>query len=53
MPAKVLPESIDRRAYSVRGLANWILDYGAGFEHRISNMSLNKLIFFCGGKSLA
>ncbi len=37
---------IDRRGYSVRGLANWILDYADELGVPITNMALNKLIFF-------
>lgn len=38
--------SLKRRAYSVRGLANWVLDYSAELELSVSNMALNKLVFF-------
>lgn len=32
--------------YSVRSLANWLLDYAEANGHRLSNMALNKLIYF-------
>jgi uncharacterized phage-associated protein len=40
------PESIERRGYSIRGLANWILDYAAELGVPVTNMALNKLAFF-------
>lgn len=40
------PESYQRRAYSVRGLANWILDLADTRALPITNMALNKLAFF-------
>ncbi|TPE62894.1 DUF4065 domain-containing protein [Sandaracinobacter neustonicus] len=33
-------------AYSVRVLANWILDYAESEGHTVSNMALNKLVYF-------
>jgi uncharacterized phage-associated protein len=36
----------NRRGYSVRGLANWILDYADELGVPITNMALNKLVFF-------
>jgi uncharacterized phage-associated protein len=38
--------SLTRVGYSVRGLANWILDYADSVGARHSNMGLNKLVFF-------
>ena len=35
-----------RAGYSVRGLANWILDLADSVGARHSNMGLNKLVFF-------
>jgi uncharacterized phage-associated protein len=32
--------------YSVKELANWILDYAEGLGQSLSNMSLNKLVYF-------
>lgn len=32
--------------YSVKALANWILDYADKRQVRVSNMALNKLVFF-------
>jgi uncharacterized phage-associated protein len=37
--------SLKRRSYSVRGLANWILDFAEARGFPITNMALNKLIF--------
>lgn len=42
-----------QRGYSVRGLANWILDYADELGLPITNMALNKLIFFAYEESLA
>jgi uncharacterized phage-associated protein len=36
----------DRRGHSVRGLANWILDYADDLGVNLTNMALNKLLFF-------
>lgn len=41
-----------RLGYSVRGLANWILDLADRFSHPITNMALNKLAFFSYEKVL-
>lgn len=38
--------AITRANYSVRGLANWILDYADTVGVRHTNMGLNKLVFF-------
>ena len=35
-----------RLRYSVRGLANWVLDYADELGLNITNMALNKLVFF-------
>jgi uncharacterized phage-associated protein len=35
-----------RLGYSIRGLANWILDYADELRIPISNMAINKLAFF-------
>lgn len=39
-------EGLARRGYSVRGLANWILDHADGLGVQHSNMGINKLTFF-------
>lgn len=39
-------ESFARLRHSVRGLANWILDYADELGQPITNMALNKLVFF-------
>lgn len=36
----------NKAGYSVRGLANWVLDYSDSVGARHSNMGLNKLVFF-------
>jgi uncharacterized phage-associated protein len=33
-------------AYSVKEIANWILDYSESQDQRLTNMALNKLIYF-------
>ena len=43
---------IKRLRYSVRGLANWILDFAERSGFAVSNMALNKLIFFAIEKVL-
>lgn len=43
----------DQRGYSVRGLANWILDYADELGLPITNMALNKLLYFAYEESLA
>lgn len=35
-----------RVGYSVRGLANWVLDYADSVGARHTNMGVNKLVFF-------
>jgi uncharacterized phage-associated protein len=40
------PSMINRRGYSIRGLANWLLDYADELNLPITNMALNKLLFF-------
>jgi len=35
-----------RREYSIRGLANWVLDLAAELRLPVTNMALNKLVFF-------
>src|SRR5436853_5755481 len=46
-PAAPAKEVILRRAeHSIRGLANWILDFADEVEIDITNMALNKLAFF-------
>lgn len=39
-------QSLHRCGHSVRGLANWILDYAAELGLPITNMALNKLVYF-------
>ena len=46
MPTGSEPESFERRGYSVRGLANWVLDFADEQRRPVSNMALNKLVFF-------
>ena len=41
-----------RLRYSVRGLANWILDYADELRLTVTNMALNKLVFFAFEKTL-
>lgn len=36
----------DTSTYSVKALANWVLDYAEGQGERLSNMALNKLVYF-------
>lgn len=45
-------ESLQRASYSVRGLANWILDYAAELGLPITNMALNKLVYFAYERAL-
>ena len=40
------PSGPQRLGYSVRGLANWILDYAEQVGFRHTNMGINKLVFF-------
>jgi uncharacterized phage-associated protein len=49
-PASV--QSLQPRGYSVRGLANWILDYAAELKLPVTNMALNKLVYFAYERSL-
>lgn len=44
--------SLQRRGYSVRGLANWVLDYAAELKLPVTNMALNKLVYFAYERSL-
>jgi uncharacterized phage-associated protein len=37
---------VETRGYDVRAMANWVLDHLAELNHSISNMSLNKLVYF-------
>jgi uncharacterized phage-associated protein len=37
---------IDHAGYSIRGIANWILDFAESKGHRPTNMAINKLAFF-------
>jgi uncharacterized phage-associated protein len=41
-----LDVAIRRLAHSVRGIANWILDYAESVGFRHTNMGVNKLTFF-------
>lgn len=41
-----MTEALARAGYSVRGLANWILDFAEAVDARHTNMGLNKLVFF-------
>jgi uncharacterized phage-associated protein len=41
------------RAYSVRSIANWVLDYAEAQGLPISNMALNKLLYFAYEHALA
>lgn len=38
--------AVDEAGYSVRGLANWLLDYADGEGYAHTNMGINKLVFF-------
>lgn len=38
--------NLERTKVSVRALANWILDYAERLDYPVTNMSLNKLIYF-------
>ena len=44
---------IEQAGYSVRGLANWILDYSESEGFGQTNMSINKLVFFAVEHTLA
>ena len=46
MRFEVSSESFVRRRYSVRGLANWVLDLAGELNLPVTNMALNKLVFF-------
>jgi uncharacterized phage-associated protein len=37
---------VEARGYDVRAIANWVLDYLAEIDRSVSNMSLNKLVYF-------
>lgn len=37
---------LQERGYDIRAIANWVLDYLAETHRSVSNMSLNKLIYF-------
>jgi len=41
-----MPKPVEEIGYSVRGLANWILDYSEKKGIAQSNMSINKLVYF-------
>lgn len=41
-----MTDALTRAGYSVRGLANWVLDYADAVGARHSNMGVNKLVFF-------
>lgn len=45
---KATPE----KQYGIRQLANWILDYADGLNIELSNMGLNKILFFAYEHSL-
>ena len=38
--------SLEERGYDIRAIANWVLDYLSEISISVSNMSLNKLIYF-------
>lgn len=44
--------SLRRLGYSVRGLSNWILDLADRLELPVTNMALNKLLYFAYEKML-
>lgn len=46
MDSNLSPVTLDRPGYSVRGLANWILDLADELGAPVTNMALNKLLFF-------
>ena len=37
---------MDQAGYSIRGVANWILDFAESKGHKLTNMAINKLAFF-------
>jgi uncharacterized phage-associated protein len=37
---------LEERGYDIRAIANWVLDYLAETHRSVSNMSLNKLLYF-------
>ncbi len=41
-----------QKLYGVRELSNWVLDYADSLGHPITNMALNKLLFFVYEHSL-
>jgi len=41
-----MSNSLEQAGYSVRGLANWILDFADARGHRLTNMAINKLVYF-------
>ena len=41
-----MSEEAERLGYSVRGLANWVLDYADELGVHHTNMGVNKLVFF-------
>ena len=45
-------QPLNRLRLSVRGLANWILDYADRQQLGVTNMALNKLLFFSLEKAL-
>ena len=47
-----LGETFARLRYSVRGLANWILDLSSNRGFEVTNMALNKLIYFAIERAL-
>lgn len=48
----VADRSLQRAGYSVRGLANWSLDYGDELGVLLTNMALNKLVYFAYERSV-
>ncbi|MBC7987595.1 MAG: DUF4065 domain-containing protein [Sphingomonadaceae bacterium] len=39
-------KELEHAGYSVRGIANWVLDYSESYGYSQTNMALNKLVFF-------
>jgi uncharacterized phage-associated protein len=44
--AAAVSARLDQAGYSIRGLANWILDFADSRGQQLTNMAINKLAFF-------
>lgn len=47
-----IADTIPRLKHSIRGIANWVLDFADEIGYPVTNMALNKLIFFAFEKVL-